>query len=358
MNKNCSYITEIANLNTIGEINKEAVLRSHNKWNALAKPLGSLGRLETIIEQMSGITGDENLTLSKPLLYIICADNGVIEEGVSQSSYDVTAAVARSLADGDSTVCNLSKGTGTKVVPVDVGIKDFDGYEGVLNYKLMNGTDNMTKGPAIPIKKVVEAINIGIELTKTAADKGYDVLMTGEMGIGNTTTSSALAAILLNMDVSKVTGRGAGLSDEGLNRKVDAIERAITTNKPDVNDPIDMLSKVGGLDIACITGLFIGGAIYRIPVIMDGFITMVAACLAVQIEPKVSDYFFASHMSQEPACRALMDKLGKKAIVDADMHLGEGSGAVAALTLLQMAINVYNSGHSFGDIGIEAYKPQ
>lgn len=345
-------------LNSITPPDEEARAASHRHWDGLAKPLGSLGLLEQAVEHIAALTGDEQVHLNVPVLLVYCADNGVIAQGVTQSDATVTIAVAGALGIGESTVCHMARVAGCRVVPVDMGILDFAGAPGVLDRRVRNGTADITQGPAMTREECIRAIGAGMDLVKQWKDSGTSVLLTGEMGIGNTTTSSAVASVLLDVPPETVTGRGAGLSDLGLQRKISAISRAIAKNRPDPTDPVDVLQKVGGLDLAAICGTFLGGALYGVPVIVDGFISSVAALCAMRLCPNAKKAMVASHVSAEPAGRMVLDQLGLKPLITAEMRLGEGSGAVAALPLLQMALAVYHSGQTFDHLGIDAYTPQ
>lgn len=327
-------------------------------WDSLAKPLGSLGELERAVARIGGATGSADVHLNQRTLLVFCADNGVVAQGVSQSGPEVTAAVATALGAGTSTVNYLARGANCRVVPVDLGILYFPGAPGVENRRVRNGTGDISQGPALTRAECVQAIEVGIQLVGREAQQGTNVVLLGEMGIGNTTTSSALACGLLNLPAQKLTGRGAGLSDEGLRRKIGAIQQAFSVNAPDISDPIDLLSKVGGLDLAGLCGACIGGALYHVPVLLDGLITAAAALCAVRLCPAVGDYLLASHVSAEPAAHLLLENLGLRPLISAGMRLGEGSGAVCALPLLDLALEVYHSGHTFGRLGIEAYTPQ
>lgn len=327
-------------------------------WDSLAKPLGSLGELERAVARIGGVTGSADVHLNQRTLLVFCADNGVVAQGVSQSGPEVTAAVATALGAGTSTVNYLARGANCRVVPVDLGILDFSGAPGVENRRVRNGTGDISQGPALTRAECIRAIETGIELVGREAKQGTHVVLLGEMGIGNTTTSSALACGLLNLPAQKLTGRGAGLSDQGLERKIAAIQRAFSVNAPDVSNPIDLLSKVGGLDLAALCGACIGGALYHVPVLLDGLITAAAALCAVRLCPAVGDYLLSSHVSAEPAAHLLLETLRLHPLISAGMRLGEGSGAVCALPLLDLALEVYHSGHTFGHLGIEAYTPQ
>ena len=214
----------------------------------------------------------------------------------------------------------------------------------------------MTKEPAMTYEEAVQGIEAGIEMVRRLKEQGYRLIATGEMGIGNTTTSSAVASVLLDRPVEEMTGRGAGLSGEGLKRKIDAIKKAVKLNEPDPSDPVDALAKVGGLDIAGMAGLFIGGAAYRIPVVIDGFISCVAALVAQRICPLTRDYMIASHVSKEPAAAAILKALGKEAVLHGEMCLGEGSGAVALFPFIDMGLAVYESMSTFEDIKVDQYE--
>lgn len=331
---------------------------ARKRWNSLAKPLGSLGLLEDAVVKIAALTGNADVRLNNRALLVLCADNGVAAQGVTQTDSSVTAAVARALGAGESTVCHMARVAKCHVVPVDLGILDFSGAHGVLDRRVRNGTADITQGPAMSREECLRAIEIGKSLVREQKTAGTDILATGEMGIGNTTTSSAVASVLLDLAPAQVTGRGAGLSDVGLARKIAAIEWAIQINHPAPTDPVDVLSKVGGLDLAGLCGVFLGGAEYRIPILMDGFISAVAALCAIRLNPEAGRAMLASHVSAEPAGRLVLDELGLKPLITAEMRLGEGSGAVAALPLLDMALAVYHSGHTFGKMGMEPYTPQ
>lgn len=331
---------------------------ARRRWDSLAKPLSSLGLLEDAIIQIAALTGTADVDLSRRALLVFCADNGVVTQGVTQTDSSVTAAVARALAAGESTVCPMARTANCRVIPVDVGILDFPGAPGVLGRRVRNGTADITRGPAMNREECVRAIEVGMELVREQKEAGVSILAAGEMGIGNTTTSSAVASVLLGRPPGDLVGRGAGLSDEGLARKRAAVERAIQVNRPDPADPVDVLAKVGGLDLATLCGVYLGGGSYRVPVLLDGFISTAAALCAVRLWPKCSGALIASHVSAEPAGALLLEALGKKPLITAQMRLGEGSGAVAALPLLDMALAVYSSGHTFTEMGMEPYTPQ
>ena len=340
-------------LEKIKKPSQEAMERCRQHWDSIAKPLHSLGKLEDALVRIAGMTGNERIHLDKKALVVMCADNGVVEEGVTQSGQEVTAIVSENMLSGKATSSIMCRSTGADIFPVDIGIARDTSLR---NEKVAFGTKNMAKGPAMTRQEAVQAIETGIRIVRELKEKGYQILATGEMGIGNTTTSSAVAAVLLGKPVEDMTGRGAGLTSEGLVRKINAIKKAIALNNPDRSDAIDVLAKVGGLDIAGMAGVFIGGAALGMPVVMDGFISCVSALIAVKICPQVSDHIIASHVSKEPAAQLLLKELGKEAIIHAGMCLGEGTGAVALFPMMDLSCAVYNSMSTFGDINVEQYE--
>jgi len=344
-------------LSSVWPADSVAARSAKSRWDSLAKPIGSLGLLEDSIVRIAALTGTDDVRLGKRAVFVFCADNGVVKEGVTQTGPEVTAVVAANLAKGDTSVCRMASIVRCEVVPVDMGMLAPVEDERVLRRRIAAGTGNIAEGPAMTREGALNAIIAGVELVKEYKDKGYGIIATGEMGIGNTTSSSAVAAVLLGKPVTEVTGRGAGLSDEGLRRKISAIERAIEINRPDASDTIDVLMKVGGFDIAAMAGAFLGGAIYRVPIIVDGFISAVSALIAKRICPNSISAVFPSHVSAEPAGMIVLNALGLMPLITAGMRLGEGTGAVALLPLLDMALSVYNDMRTFDDTGIEAYVP-
>ena len=338
----------------IKPLDHNAMEIAQKRWDSIAKPLHSLGKLETLLIQIAGITGNAEVDLSRRGLIAMCADNGVVEEGVTQTGQEVTAIVAENFLKYDTSVGVMCKQNHVEIFPVDMGMVTDTKVR--IDHKIAYGTQNMTKGPAMTREQAVKGLEAGIDMVRELNDKGYRILATGEMGIGNTTTSSAVASVLLKQPVEEMTGRGAGLTSEGLVRKINAIKKAITLNKPDPEDAIDVLAKVGGLDIAGMAGVFLGGAVYGIPVVMDGFISCVSALIAMRICPAARDYILASHVSKEPAAHLILENIGKEAIIHADMCLGEGTGAVALFPILDLAAAVYHSMSTFDDIHVEQYE--
>lgn len=333
---------------------QEAIRQAWNHWNNLALPLHSLGRLQDTVVRIAGMTGSPQVELKKKALVVMCADNGVVEEGVTQSGQEVTLIVSENFLQEKATASILCRQAGADIFPVDIGIAS---DSKIIPRKIAYGTKNMAKEPAMTRIEAKKALEVGISMAEELKEKGYGIIATGEMGIGNTTTSSAITSVLLQVDPEEVTGRGAGLSSEGLEKKVSVIRKAIALHQPDREDILDVLSKVGGLDIAGMAGVFLGGAALGIPVVADGFISCVAALCAVRMCPAVRDYIITSHKSKEPAANMILEALDIPVFLDCDMCLGEGSGAVAIYPLLDMALAVYNGMATFAANDMENYVP-
>lgn len=338
----------------IRPLDREAQERAWKRWDSIAKPLRSLGKLEEVVAQVAGIVGTDDVSLNRKGVVICCADNGIVEEGVTQTGQEVTAIVAENFLDGCTSVALMAKQAGATLFPMDLGMITDTRVE---RHKTLYGTRNFTKGPAMSREDAVQAVEAGIRKVAELKSAGYQILATGEMGIGNTTTSSAMTSVLLDVPPQEVTGRGAGLTSAGLTRKIQVIREGIAVNRPDPSDPLDVLAKVGGLDIAGLTGVFLGCAAERIPAVIDGFITEVAALTAVRLCPEVRDYLLASHVSNEPAGQRLLEALGLSPFLVCRMCLGEGTGAVALFPLLDMALSVYQGMSTFDQIQVEAYQP-
>lgn len=341
-------------LSNITPVNQSVFDACEKKWDKIAKPVGSLGKLENLIQRIAAASDTTDVDICRKCVLVFCADNGVLAQGVAQSTHEVTTAIARSLVRGTTSVSTMAKACGAEVFPVDMGM--VDKVEGLIDCSVKRGTDDISKGPAMTREEAVRAICTGIELVGKRVKEGYRLIATGEAGIGNTTTSSAILSVLLEKPAAEVTGRGSGLTDEGLLRKQRTIEQAIRVNQPDKEDIVDVLSKVGGFDIAAMTGAFLGGALYHVPVIMDGFISGVAAICAVRLCPAVAGYILPSHVSAEPAGQLLIKELGFDPMLHGNMRLGEGTGAVALMPLLDLAAAVYKDAATFEDIQVEAYE--
>lgn len=325
-------------------------------WDSIAKPLDGMGKFETITAQIGAILGTDEINISKKAVIIMCADNGIVEEGISQSGQVVTAAVAAQMGKGASSVGIMAAEIGADTIPVDIGINRKEQNAGVLDRKIRCGTRNFSKEPAMTKEEAVRAIFTGIELVEECKRNGYQILATGEMGIGNTTTSSAVAAALLRCEPDEVTGRGAGLCDEKLQRKKQIITEAVQKYKLYEAKPLTVLQTVGGLDIAGLVGVCIGGGIFHIPIVLDGVISMVAALLSERMVQGTIRYLIPSHKGKEPAMEKLMNALKLDPVIDSRMALGEGTGAVMMFSLLEMALCVYHKRTLFSDINVEEYE--
>lgn len=333
-------------------LNQTAMDQARSRWDSLAKPVGSLGVLEALVVQLAGMTGTAQVALDQRAVLVLCADNGVLAQGVAQTPGHITAVMARFMAQKRSAVCLMAQVARAQTFIVDMGLSTALDMPGLLDRHVARGTADMTCGPAMTKEQARQAIQTGMDLVRDCKDQGFQILATGEMGIGNTTTSSAVAAALLDQPVETLTGRGAGLSDQGLQRKISAIQRAIQINQPDGSDALDVLHKLGGFDLAGLCGVFLGGARYGLPIIVDGLISAVAALVAARLCPAATSFMIASHQSAEPASQVVLSALGLTPIIHAKMRLGEGTGAVALLPLLDQALAVYHNLMTFDDIGL------
>ena len=328
-------------------------IRAH--WDRVAKPLDGLGDFETAIARIGAIQRKEIPDIAKRAVVMMIADNGIVEEQVSQSGQEVTAAVAQAMGRCSSAVGKMAAVAGADTFPVDVGIATVDAIEGVRNEKIAYGTANFRMEQAMTKEQAEKAINVGIKLVKELLNKDYTIIATGEMGIGNTTTATALSAALLHIWDRRMPGRGAGLSDEGLRRKEQVISEAIDKYDLLTANPFEALCAVGGFDIAALCGVFLGGAIYHVPIVIDGLISATAAYLAQCILPGASAYFIASHWGREPVLPMLFSKMQLKPFILGNMALGEGTGAVMLFPLLDMAMALYANGEKFGEMAVGQY---
>lgn len=340
----------------IKPLDQEKMEAAWNYWDSLCKPLRGMGKLEEMVVQLAGIYGTEHPKLTKPVVVIMGADNGVVAEGVSQTGSEVTAQVLENMGDRISSVCIMARLEGIEVIPVNIGMFVDGKHPRIRNRVVRYGTGNIAREAAMTRDEAIQGILTGIETVKELYEEGYRMIITGEMGIGNTTPSSAMASVLLSEEVEKMTGRGAGLSTEGLERKIAAIKRAIEVNKPDKNDILDVLCKVGSLDIAGMMGCFIGAAVCRVPALIDGFISSVAAYSAALLAPACKPYMVPTHCSAEPAGLLMMEALGMEAPIHAGMHLGEATGAVTAYSLYKYAFALYDGLPGWNDGKVEAYE--
>jgi nicotinate-nucleotide--dimethylbenzimidazole phosphoribosyltransferase len=343
-------------LSMIPPLDECARSRTQKRLDSMAKPLGSLGKFEDLFLQISALTGTDDIRFKQKELYVFCADNGIVEEGVTQSPQEVTALLCRNLVAGNTCVSRMAKRSNTTIFPVDVGLACLEKIPGMLDYRVADGTKNFMHQPAMTNEECLMAIEVGIKLAKDAKRRGVSILATGELGIGNTTTSSAVSCALLGRSPVVMTGRGAGLSSEGLRRKIEVITSALERYSLEPNDPLYILQTVGGFDLAAMVGLFLGARLVQIPVLMDGLISCTAALVAVRMCPACADALIPSHGSAEPASEAILCALGKSPILQAEMRVGEGTGCMAMLLLLEMMEDLYQNMSSFEDIHLKAYE--
>ena len=325
------------------------------RWDSIAKPLGSFGILEDMIQKIGSVQGTADVDISRRTAVVMCGDHGVVSEGVTQCGNEVTAECAKAIAEGRSNINAVALQFDINIAAVDMGIASDVQCKKLINRKIAYGTQNMTIGSAMTAEQTECAIVTGMDIVGQLKDDGVQLLITGEMGIGNTTSASAIASVMLEMPAEQVTGRGAGLSTDGLKRKIAAVKKAIEINSPDRNQPFEVLQKLGGFEIAGMTGLFLGGAYYHIPVIIDGVISAAAAAIAYGIQPLCSEYMLASHCSDEPAGKGLLKFCGLTPVINAGMRLGEGTGGVMLTPLLDGAVALYKNAHRFDETSIERY---
>ncbi|GBE02868.1 nicotinate-nucleotide--dimethylbenzimidazole phosphoribosyltransferase [bacterium BMS3Bbin06] len=326
---------------------------AQKRLDNLTKPQGSLGRLEEIARRLVAIYRDGMPEIPGKVVFTFAGDHGVAEEGVSAYPSEVTRQMVFNFINGGAGINVLARHAGTEVVVVDIGVDyDFDDVKGLVKRKVVRGTKNMVKGPAMTSEEAVACLNVGIELASSYYDMGYRMFATGEMGIANTTPSSAVASVITGKPVSEVTGRGTGIGEDALKRKIEVVEKAIERNRPNPDDPVDLLSKVGGAEIGGIAGLCLGAASLGVPVVVDGFISTAGALIAFKLNPLVGDYLFASHNSQERGHMVMLDYMGLRPILDLDLRLGEGTGAALAMTILDAALKIYREMATFGEAGV------
>lgn len=348
-------------LHAITPIDAACAEAARARWNSIAKPLGALGMLEAAVCRIAAaarVQPPATPDIRRRALAVFCADNGIVAEGVTQTSSDVTATVAKNLCDGAASVCKMARLAHADVFPVDIGMKSAVAHPRMTDLHITRGTRNFLHEDAMTRTDAENAVLSGARLAKKLTAAGYTLLATGEMGIGNTTTASALTAVLLDVLPADVTGAGAGLSAAGVAHKIRVIERGIAARKADAGDALAVLSALGGFDIAGMAGFMLGAAASGVPVVIDGVISQTAALVAVRLCPAANGYLLASHVGSEKASHLLLSALGLSAPINAGMHLGEGTGCMTLLPLLDMALAVYREMPTFADIGIEAYQPQ
>ncbi|MBI5875909.1 MAG: nicotinate-nucleotide--dimethylbenzimidazole phosphoribosyltransferase [Deltaproteobacteria bacterium] len=352
-------------INSIKPVNPAFYEKAQARLDNLTKPQGSLGRLEEFAARIVAVSENTKPALNKKAIFTFVGDHGVAEEGVSAFPKEVTPQMVLNFLRGGAGINVLARHAGTDVVVVDIGV-DYDfnqnppipplikGGEGGLfiSRKVIRGTKNIRKGSAMTQEEAIKCIEVGIELANEYAKKGYHIFGTGEMGIANTTPSSAIAAVFSKRTVEEVTGRGTGIDDGAFKNKVRVIEDAIKINKPNPKDPLGVLAKLGGAEIAGIAGLVLGAAANRIPVVIDGFISTAGALIAYELCPTVKDYMFAAHTSVERGHWIMLEKMDMKPILNLNMRLGEGTGAALGISMIEAAVKIYNEMATFGEAGV------
>jgi len=340
-------------LPTIPAIDRVAAAKAAARQSQLTKPQGSLGRLEALSIQLAGMTGKERPRFPGKAVIVMASDHGVALEGVSAYPVEVTAQMVENIAHEGAAVSVLARQAGARVVVVDIGVAgDISHLTGILHHKVAAGSANMLKGPALTLAQAEQAITVGMQVLDEEVARGLDLVALGEMGIGNTTPASAITAVMCGQPVRDVTGRGTGLDDTGLAKKIKVIEAAIRLNNPNPQDALDVLAKVGGLDIAGLAGVIIAAAAKRIPVVVDGFISGAAALIAAGLLPDVKPYLIASHLSVEIGHAAICKKLELEPLMDLRMRLGEGSGAALAFPIVEGAARILDEMATFDEAGV------
>ncbi|UFS72353.1 nicotinate-nucleotide--dimethylbenzimidazole phosphoribosyltransferase [Geomonas sp. RF6] len=344
--------------NTLGRIEpvEEAFLtKAQAKLDQKTKPVGSLGRLEEVARRVAAIRRTLSPETEKKVIYTFAGDHGVVDEGVSAFPKEVTPQMVLNFLSGGAGVNVLARHAGAEVRVVDIGVDyDFVPAPGLTIRKIARGTRNFAKNSAMTTEEAVAAIEVGISLADEAKREGVAMLGTGEMGIGNTTPSSAIIAALSGCSVSEVTSRGTGINDAALKRKVEVIEEALALHRPNPEDPLEVLAKVGGLEIAGIAGLVLGAAANRIPVVVDGFISTAGALIACEMHPAARDYVFAAHSSVEVGHALMLQRMGAQPLLDLKLRLGEGTGAALAMSLIEAGVKVLNEMATFDEAGVSA----
>jgi nicotinate-nucleotide--dimethylbenzimidazole phosphoribosyltransferase len=340
-------------ISRISPLDQPAMDAARARQDLLTKPQGSLGRLETLSVQAAGITGDPLPKIRHKVVTVMAGDHGVVAEGVSAFPQDVTSQMVENFLRGGAAINVLSRHVGARVVVVDMGVAaDLPPHPDLMIKKIAHGTANIARGPAMSREQAIQAVLAGADVVDAELERGLDILATGDMGIGNTTPSAAIAAALTGNPAAEIVGRGTGVDDAGLQRKVLAVLRALDVNQPDPRDGLDVLAKLGGFEIGGLAGAILTAAANRRPVVIDGFISTAAAMIAVSLAPQVRDYLIAAHTSQELGHHRMMEWLGVKPLLDLQMRLGEGTGAALAMSLVEAACKILSEMATFGEAGI------
>jgi nicotinate-nucleotide--dimethylbenzimidazole phosphoribosyltransferase len=344
----------------IKPLSKDWRKRARERLNNLAIPIGSLGRMLDLAEQLAAIKETLQPSVKKKAIVTMAGDHGVVEEGVSTCPQEVTPQMVYNFVAGGAGINVLAEVAGAEVTVVDMGVaQDFEDLVAqgkILSHKVDYGTGNMVKGPAMTKEQAVQSLEAGVNIAAGLVQEGVELLGTGDMGIGNTTPSSAIFAALTGRQVWQVTGRGTGISEQVLEHKIQVIEKALQVNKPDPNDPLDVLAKVGGFEIGGIAGVILGAAYYKVPVVVDGFISTAGALLAQRIAPQAVDYMIAGHCSMEYPHQMMLEELGLSSVLSMNMRLGEGTGAALAMCIIEGAAAVIGKMMTFEECGVARNK--
>ena len=345
-------------LKQINPLDSKVIEAARSRQNELTKPRGSLGRLEELSIRIAGIKGEISRGFEHKVIVTMAADHGVVEEGVTLYPQEVTKQMVLNFLNGGAGINVLAQFIGARVIVVDMGVVGgFEPHPNLTCKMIDFGTRNMTKGPAMTRQQALDAIESGISVVEAEIVKGLDIVGTGDMGIGNTTASSAIAAAITGKSVEKITGRGEGLDDEQLEHKIKVVQKALDINRPDSRDPIDVLSKVGGFEIGGLAGVMLGAAAHRVPVVIDGFISGAAALIATKLVPGLKDFLIAAHLSAESGHKVLLQHLGLTPLLSLQMRLGEGTGAALGIAIVEAAVKTLAEMATFAEAGVsEAQK--
>ncbi|MBT3392282.1 MAG: nicotinate-nucleotide--dimethylbenzimidazole phosphoribosyltransferase [Chloroflexi bacterium] len=336
----------------IQPLDQAAMQAARARQDDLTKPRGSLGQLEDISVKIAGITGEVRPKLTHKVVTTMAGDHGVVAEGVSAYPSEVTPQMVMNFVFGGAAINVFSQHVGARVIIVDMGVASELDHPAVVNKKIALGTQNMAHGPAMTREQAIQAIEAGAAVVEAELEKGLDILATGDMGIGNTTPSAAIAAALTGRSVEEITGRGTGVDDEGLQRKITAIQKALDVNQPNAEDGLDILAKVGGFEIGGLAGAILAAAAHRVPVVIDGFISTAAAMIAVSLAPQTRDYLIAAHRSQELGHQIMLEWLGTTPLLNLGLRLGEGTGAALAISLIEAACKILDEMATFSEAGV------
>ncbi len=340
-------------IESIKPLNTEYYTYASERLNNLTKPKGSLGRLEEFAKRVVAITENTKPNLDKKAVFVLAGDHGVVEEGVSAYPKEVTKEMIYNFLRGGAGINAISRHAGVDVFVVDIGVDcNFEDIDGLIIKNVNRGTKNLAREHAMTQAESLRSIEVGIGLAQDAVEKGYNFIAVGDMGIGNTTPSAAVMCAFTGLNPKEVAGYGTGINDEMWKHKVEVVERSLALYTPEPNSPIDVLSKVGGFEIGGIAGVILGGASKKVPVVVDGFVSTAGATVAIELCPNVKEYIFFSHKSAEGGHGLILQKLGVQPILDLDMRLGEGTGAVLAMFIIEAGVKVYNEMATFEQAGV------